>query len=269
MSDTETATPQPAPPSDDTARSRRRDPHPVIWLAIVVVVLAIVIVGVVGVAFGRNSQSGASTNAPATITVTGTGPVQGTPDTLSFNIGVDTVRADAVLALSANNAQMQALERTLLRYGVLKQDLQTSNLDIYQRTDDHGNVIGWEVNDSLNVSIHNMAKAGVIIDAAARQASNNISFGGVSFSISNESRYLAAARREAMQSAMTEASQLAAGASRTVTGIVKVTDQENAQQPIVYPFAALRAASADTSVPIQAGRQPVNVQVTVVYSLSS
>ena len=57
------------------------------------------------------------------------------------------------------------------------------------------------------------------------------------------------------------------GAGRTVTGIKSVTDQESSQPQPPYPFfGALDQATA--GVPIRVGQQPVNVQVTVVYTLS-
>ena len=266
MSETSTPTtaPDDAPPP---TRPWRRQTNPVAWLAAAMVVLALVIVGVGGVAFGRSSRSTPAVPPTATVTVTGTGTIQGTPDTCSFTVGIDTVRPTAVLALAANNTQMRALERVLHQEGIPLADLQTENLSIYQQTNSAGVTTGWDVNDTLSVTDHDIAHAGRVIDAAARIAGNGISFGGVSFSISNESKLLAAARRQAMQSAQTEASQLAAGANASVTGIVKVTDQESSGIQPPFPFFGLAQASA-AAVPIRAGHQPVSVQVTVVYSLS-
>jgi uncharacterized protein YggE len=91
----------------------------------------------------------------------------------------------------------------------------------------------------------------------------------VTFSISNQSKYLASARARAIQNAHTEASQIAKGGGTTVGSIVKVTDQENTGSTgIVHPFAQF-ASGAAKSVPVQAGSQSISVQVEVVYSLSS
>ena len=161
----------------------------------------------------------------ATITVTGSGTVQGTPDTVSFTVGVHTTRVTAALALAANNTRVQALESTLMANGVTTKDLQTSNLNIYEQTNQYGTITGFSVDDTLNVTVMNAdgtsrgisAKAGRIIDAAATATGNGIDFGGVSFSISNESNYLAIARARAVQNAMTEASQVARGANTSVS----------------------------------------------------
>ncbi|HEV3212503.1 MAG TPA: SIMPL domain-containing protein [Acidimicrobiales bacterium] len=273
-STSETTEARQAPTPERVASEQRRFAgSPIAWLSAVVAILVVVIVAVAGAAYGRSSNSDPTT---ATITVTGTGTIQGTSDTVSFNIGIHTTRASAAAALEANNLQLQSLESTLKRYGVPLTDQQTSGLSIYQQTNQYGTITGFSVDDTLDVTVTSAlsspgalsAKAGRVIDAAASRAGNGIDFGGVTFSISNESRYLASARRQAMQNAMAAASQLAAGANRTVTGIARVTDQENSQpMPVPYPFYAA-ADAALHSVPIQVGRQPVNVQVTVVYTLS-
>jgi len=244
--------------------------NPVAWLTAVVAILIVVIVAIAGIAYGRTTKGTA-----AMITVTGSGTVQGTPDTVSFNVGVHTIQASASGALRVNDGRLRTLEATLMRAGVPEKDLQTSGLSIYEQTDSSGNITGFSVDDNLNVTVTNPtasaavldARAGRIIDVAARQAGNGLNFGGVTFSISNESGYLSSARARAMHNAMDAASQLARGANRSVTGIVRVTDQESTQQQSPYPFYGFAAAVNTHSVPIQVGRQPVNVQVTVVYTI--
>jgi uncharacterized protein len=269
----ETNVQRPATAESDRAPTptRRGTGGPVAWLAGVVAILVVVIVAVAGVAYGRSS-----TSTPATITVTGSGTVQGTPDTVSFNVGVDTTRASAVAAMAANNARVADLERVLEKYGVPLSDMQTSDLEVYDQTNQNNVITGFTVDDTLNVTVTTTngsatgisAKAGRIIDAAAKVTGNGIDFGGVTFSISNDSSDLAIARARAVQNAMTEATGVAKGANVAVTGIVRITDQESSSTPPpVYPFAQL-ANSAAVGVPIQVGRQPVNVQVTVVYDLS-
>ena len=71
-------------------------------LLIVIAALALVGDVLAGVALGRPS-----TEKPSSIiTVTGSGTAHGTPDTVSFQIGVSTVAKSATAALSANNARV-------------------------------------------------------------------------------------------------------------------------------------------------------------------
>src|ERR1700722_7176592 len=233
------------------------------------VFLLVLVVVIAAVAFVGESLGHSRSPSAATITVTGSGTVTGTPNTLSFQIGVQTTAATAAAALSENNTKTAALEASLLKNGVTKKNLQTSDLNIYANTNANGAVTGFTASDDLNVTTHQLNKAGAAIDAAAQSAGNGVQLSGVTFSISNQSKSLASARARAIQNAHTEASQIAKGGGTTVGSIVKVTDEENTGSTgIVYPFTQF-ASGAEKSVPVQAGSQSISVQIEVVYSLSS
>lgn len=212
------------------------------------------------------SKSSAAAEPGAEITVTGAATVQGTPDTVTFQIGVHSTAASATGALARNNSQVASLEGALEGHGVTASEMQTSQLDIYANTNKYGTVTGFSVDDDLDVTMHAVGQAGSALDAAARAVGNDVTLYGISFSISNTSGLLATARGEAMLNARTEASQLAAGAGLTLGPIVKVTDEENAQ-PTYYYGGTFAAAADAANVPLQAGSQPISVQVSVVYAL--
>jgi uncharacterized protein YggE len=255
------------PSSDDhhdhTAWRRGHFAFRMVYLLVFAVVIAAI--AFTGEALGHNHSS----SKGATITVTGSGTVNGAPNTMSFQIGVQTVATSAAAALNENNIKMKALEASLLKNGVTKKNLQTDGLNVYQNTNNSGTVTGYTVSDNLNVTTHNLQKAGTLLGAAANTVGNDIQLSGVTFSISNESAVLAKARAAAMRNAHTEAAQIAKGGGTTVGQIVKVTDQENTGGTgIVMPFAEAAAKMA-TSVPVEAGSQSVNVQVEVVYALAN
>ena len=207
-------------------------------------------------------------SAPGTISVTGSGTVQGVPDTVSFQIGVQNVAATAASALTINNARVRDLENSLFAHGVARRDMQTSGLDIYANTDNQGAVTGFTVDNNVNVTMHDIAAAGVALDAAVRVAGNGVQLSGISFSISHQSKYLAEARLKAMQDARTAATQVARGGGASLGAIEKITDQENTAS-VTIPFPEFKASlGAASSVPLQAGSQSINVQVAVVYALN-
>ncbi len=241
----------------------RRRPRLTGWILTMLTALVVVAVGFVGVALGH-SKAGAT----STITVTGSGTVHGTPDTINFQIGVSTTNLTATAAFTQNNVKMRALEAALERNGVTRREMQTSGLNIYDDTNNQGVVTGFTVQDTLNVTMHKVQRAGVAIDAAANAAGNGIQLNGVSFTITNDSSLLRAARIRAIDNARLAAGQLATAGDTHVIGIVKITDNENQSSGVYYP-EALNGAAFKASVPIQTGSQPVNVQVTVIYKLSS
>jgi hypothetical protein len=233
------------------------------------VFLIVFAVVIAAVAFLGETLGHSSSSSAATITVTGSGTVTGTPNTMSFQMGVQTIAASAASALSENNARTAALEASLLKNGVTKKNLQTSDLNIYANTNSNGVITGFTASDNLNVTTHELSKAGAAIDAAAQASGNGVQLSGVTFSISNQSKYLARARARAIQNAHTEASQIAKGGDTTVGSIVTVIDQENTGSTgVILPFTEF-AGAASKSVPVQAGSQSISVQVKVVYSLAS
>lgn len=232
------------------------------WIIVLVAVLVVAGVALGGVVLGRSQSPPAGT-----ISVTGRGAVKGTPDTVSFQVGASSTAGSASAALDENNTRMTSLERTLVRFGVLRKDMQTTGLNIYEDTTD-GVVTGFTVNDTLNVSIHSIKRAGAALDAAVRVVGNGVQLDGVTFSIANDSALLAAARASAMHNAHTTASQVAAGGDATLGRIVRVIDQENSVPAPVY-FNGASSVVAEPRVPLQPGSQTVSVQVTVVYALSS
>jgi uncharacterized protein YggE len=232
------------------------------WILTMLTALVVVVVGFVGVVLGHSK-----TSARSTITVTGSGTVHGTPDTINFEIGVSTVNPTASAALTENNSRMRALEAALAAHGVTKKEMQTSGLNIYDNTNDQGTVTGFTVEDTLNVTMHRVRSAGGAIDAAARAAGNGIELNGVTFTITNDSSLLRAARIRAMKNAHLAASQLVNAGDAHITGIVKITDNENQSSGVYYPTFSSSALKA--GVPLQTGSQPINVLVTVTYSLAS
>src|SRR5665213_3429619 len=145
------------------------------WILTMVTALVVVAVGFVGVALGHSKYG-----ATSTVTVTGSGTVQGTPDTINFQIGINTINALASTALTNNNLKVGALERALKRNGVTAKEMQTSGLDIYENTNSQGTVTGFTVSDTLSVTMHKVKLAGAAIDAAAQIAGNGVVLNGVS-----------------------------------------------------------------------------------------
>lgn len=265
MSDTPSSTaasPEATPPSSTFAprNGRRRG---VLTVLIALTAISLVSVILSGVALARPSAAKPS----STITVTGSGTAKGTPDTVSFQIGVSTVAKNAAGALRTNSARVRSLVASLKASGVTKSDLQTSGLNIYANYDNKGTITGFTATNNLDVTIHAISTAGTAIDAAAQAAGNGVQLNGLSFSISNESQLLKKARTAAMRNAFLQASQVAQAGDTRIGSIIRITDQENVSSPpVIYKTFAPTASGLD-SVPIEAGSQSVNVQVTVVYAL--
>ena len=216
----------------------------------------------------QTTSSGVQASSPE-ITVTGAGAVYGTPDTLNVQMDVSTLASHASDALSQNESQTNALIQTLTGSGVSTSDIQTASLSIYPTYgSDSNSITGYEVDETVAVTLHNLTTAGSVLDAAARSVGDDVRIDTMSLSISDTSSLMSQARAEAMTDAKTRAGQLASGAGATLGTIVSITDntQTSTTPPISY---AAGAPAASSSVPVQAGSEQLSVSVTVVYQLGS
>lgn len=209
-----------------------------------------------------------TTNTPARqITVIGNGDAKGTPDTANVQLGVQTDGTTAREAMTTNNGQMQALIAKLKESGVADKDMQTSNLYISPRYDDKGrDVIGYTVNNMLNVTIREVSKAGELLDKVVDAGANNI--WGMSFSIDDPTTLQGAAREKAIADARTRAEAMAKAAGATVGQVISITENIGSTPPVVYEQRMAAGAATDTaSVPVQTGEQTITAQVQITFEL--
>ncbi|MDQ1491391.1 MAG: uncharacterized protein QOJ23_3905, partial [Actinomycetota bacterium] len=140
-----------------------------------VVVAAVAALALAGCAKSDPAPAGAAPaatvstdNGRPSIAARGVGLVKGTPDTLRVVLGVETRSPSAKDALTANNDKANALIDTLKSKGVQAKDIQTSQLSINPTYDDKGQrITGYQVNNQVTATLHDIAGAGGLIDAAA------------------------------------------------------------------------------------------------------
>lgn len=207
----------------------------------------------------------AATNpAVRTVTGSGTGHVQGRPDTLTIDIGVESHAASAGEALSRNNDNANKVTGVLKDAGVDDKDIQTSQLSIQPNFDDKTQQLnGYSVSNTVTAKLHNLDNAGKIIDAATNAAGNDIRINGVSFSIDDTSKLVEAARADAVKRATAQAGQLATAAGVSLGDIQSI--QEGSSPVGVYQSRVAAAKSDASAVPIQPGTQELTVDVTVIF----
>lgn len=209
-----------------------------------------------------DSGGGVANDAASGITAEGTGTVSATPDTLTVRLGVHTEGATAQAALSDNNTRATALVGALQRAGVQTPDVQTSGLSIDAATAPGGGpVTGYQVDNTVTAKLHDLAKAGAVIDAAAAAAGDAVRVQQVGFSISDDSALRDKAREQAVQQAKAHAQQLAKAAGVSLGPLRSI--REGA--PSVPGPGPLRQATP--TAPIEPGQQQVDATVTVVYGI--
>jgi uncharacterized protein YggE len=182
-------------------------------------------------------------------------------------IRVSTSGPHVSTALARNNALTLAVQRALERDGVAAKDIQTTDLSLQQNYPPSPG--GFEVDDEVAATVHNLSRAGSAIDDAVAAAGDAGRLDGVNFSMSDTSPLMGAARQQAVAAARTDAAQLVAAAGEHLGGLRSLTDQTEQNSPVIYPQSAPASGTAVAApVPVQPGTQQLSVVVTAVWNLS-
>jgi uncharacterized protein YggE len=201
------------------------------------------------------------------ITTRGVGRITGTPDTVTVQIGVSTQASSAKAALDANNTKANTLIELLRRNGVAAKDLHTSQLSINPTYNDKAATItGYQVENTVQATLHDLSKAGALLDAAVGAVGNAVRIQQISFSIGDDSTLRAQARAQAVSRAKAQATQLAQAAGVTLGSIRSLTEAVDAGTPVTYDMGSA-AGTAAAAVPLQPGQQDITVAVDLVYDI--
>jgi uncharacterized protein YggE len=221
------------------------------------------------------SATGAVTPTAPTITASGQGQASGPPDMLTVTIGVQTNGPTAHGVLATNNTEAAALIAKVESDGVQAKDIQTTQLSlnpVYANPapNEPPRLTGYAADDTVTISIHQLDRAGAILDDAVSAGGSDTQIQAASYSVQNTGPLIAAAHADAVAKAVAEAKAMAAAAGVTLGPLRAITD---VTQPQVVPYnGAMSAAAASPTgappVPVQAGTENVTAQVSVSYDVA-
>jgi uncharacterized protein YggE len=211
------------------------------------------------------SAGSPSAGQPAdSVLVIGTGEVFGEPDTLTANFAVETSASTVDEALNRANTAAIRMRDALVRAGLTRADLQTSNVDVSSQRNNDGRITGYTVSQGLAATIRNLPRAGVFLSEAIAAGGDAARLNGVRFAIEDDTALLTEARKKAFADARAKAELYAREASRPLGRVIKVS--EVTPGDVGSGGQDLRTG-ADSPVPIEPGRQRRAVSVTVEWAL--
>jgi uncharacterized protein len=200
------------------------------------------------------------------------------PDLAQFSAGVTSMGKNAGAALAANAADMNQVIAALKRAGIADRDIQTSNLSlnpVYQPQRQLPNgmmepqqpkIIGYQVNNQVNVRQRNLAEFGRVIDTLVAAGANQVN--GPNFQMDDPDAALDEARIEAMKKARARATLFAQAAGLRVVRILTISESGGYMpQPQVMYARAMKADMAESS-PVAAGEVSLQSSVSVLFELA-
>ena len=203
---------------------------------------------------------------PRTITGTATGKIEGVPDTLTITLGVESHAGSAQEAMAQNADRANKVIMALVASGLTEKDLQTTQLSLSPTYDKYSRINGYSVSSVVTAKVHDVRNGGKFVDAAVAQAGNDIRVQGITLSIEDTGKLVAAARADAVKRARAQAVQLARGADVRLGEVEKITERRPDSFGM-FNVQSLRSDATALSAPIEPGTQELSVDVTVVFAI--
>ena len=209
------------------------------------------------------SQPGAN---PRQVTVLGTGQVQGVPDTLTADVGIEFTAPDVTAAMNETNDRQQAVINALVGAGIDHKDISTTEVTVapqYNNPEPSGSaaITGYRATNAIAVKIHPP-------DAASRLLALIVGAGGdatrirsVRYSIADDSQLVKDARSRAFNDAKSRAEQYAQLSGLRLGRVLSISEATGNAPPVGAPRAM------PSMVPLEPGQQTVNFSVTAVWEL--
>lgn len=203
-----------------------------------------------------------------TISVNGSGQVTLSPDVAYVYIKVHSQSANVSDALSMNNERAQAVAGALKELKIDPKDIQTSSFNInpQQQYNQQGELTGtlYNVDNTVYVTVRNLQILGNLLDVVVRSGANSID--GITFDVLDKSKALSEARRLAIESARSQADEIAQVAGVTLGDLQ--TMNVFTSNPPTPVFEGKGGAAMDASqVAIAAGQLILRVEVGAVYAI--
>lgn len=238
------------------------------------------LVGAVGVvialASGFVPTASAAVDRPfPAITVTGEAEISVAPDVAETSAGVTTEAKTVREASEANAQAMTAVIAALKQAGLGDKDIQTGHISVqpvYNNTQskkegrpDEPRIVGYRVGNQVRLKVRNLARLGEVLDQAIAAGATDVF--GVSFTVSEASKALDAARAAAIADAKRKADIYAKAAGAQVGRPIDISEANAAPRPMARfaASAANRAMAAPT--PVAAGENTLHISLSVTYEL--
>ena len=234
----------------------------------ILTILACVCLVSVLVLGGFTTSNAQTATASSCIVVSGEGSVYAKPDIATINLGVSSFHKSAKEAQTANATAMTAIMKAITGAGIAEKDIQTTNYSInprYSYTDNKSTLDGYEVNNTVTVTVRDISKLGSVIDLAGQNGANQVN--GIAFSVSDYDTYYQKALKLAVENAQGKAKALGEAAGISVGKPAQIAESGSVQ-PVVYQTQLMnKAMAADmASTPISTGEYKITALISVTYN---
>ncbi len=209
---------------------------------------------------------------PEAISVSGHAEIKAQPDVAYLNMGVTTTGKTPDAASRLNATRTTALISSLRRANVAASDIHTQGFFVQPQYDyrtQPAALTGYEATNSLQVTVHALAQAGLLLDTATKGGATQV--GDISFDLIDRQGVQRQALAAAVRDARSRAGILAGAAEVGVGRLLSLSD--STAPPVVerpYPLMRTMAAGAEAQAPTPISPQQIVItaDVSALYAIA-
>ncbi len=220
---------------------------------------------------GCDATPPAGTDAAHQVTVVGSGQVQGVPDTLTVDAGIEFTAPDVKDAMQQLGNRQLDVVNALLDAGISRENIATTQVSVqpqYGGSDSAGGntITGYRAGHTLRVKVEADGQtASQVLAVITRAGGDATRINGVSYSIDDDSQLVRQARERAFNDAKSRAEQYAELSGQRLGKVISISEVAEGGAPTPAAPAPRTALAAPTPEP---GQQTVSFAVTAVWELS-
>ncbi len=201
---------------------------------------------------------------PRQVTVVGSGHVQGVPDTLTADVGIEFTARDVTAAMDQTNTRQRAVIDALANAGADRKDISTTDVSLQPQYENAGSAItGYRATNAIRVKIHPADTASRLLAVIVGTGGDATRINSVSYSVADDSQLVKDARAHAFQDAKERAAQYAQLSGLGLGKVISISEASAGAGPATTPAPRMMP----TAVPLEPGQQTVSFSVTAVWEL--
>ncbi len=254
--------------------------HLLAIVASLFLIVSIVFVGVITAnQLKERKYIGINTEKERVVSVAGQGEVFAKPDTAIVTFSVINEAETAEEAMRENSRKMNAVTNFFKEEGIEEKDLKTTNLVVYPHYEYRSLeeffpptgervLVSYQANQSLEVKIRDLDKAGLMIEGATKAGANQVN--NLVFQIEDEEELKNEARLIAVRSAQEKAKEIGTQLGVKLERVISYSeDSQLPYFPRSMDMAEGLGSAEDFEIPqIEAGENKIEVRVVIGYEIN-
>ncbi len=211
-------------------------------------------------------NTAATTN---TVSFSGEGKVVAKPDIAKVQLSIVTEALMSKAAQDDNSKKSKTITDYLKKQNIEDKDIKTTGYNIYpqykyRQYGGQPQITGYQVNQSIEIKIHNLDNASNILDGVVTAGANQVN--GLSFEIDKPDVLKAEARAKAIADAKMKAGELESQVGISLGKIVNFSENTGGY-PAHYMLEAKSANQGGGGPSVPAGENEITVDVTLTYQI--